>query len=326
FVGAANIDWFITVAPLTSSTNASASGSTFLAIRCVASAVQRDLASGLATVPTLSVSAAIGSSCSAVIGFFPLSVAGLISPFNLMSGVASIEVLAVPKPVLPVLLLDGSSEFSAEFSQEFHGAFISLAADGSGLLLAADVFQPNITSQTFGTGLATLPSLSCAAQALQQIFWSESASAFVLSSSGQAQQIVSASGLAAIPAMRAAATAVQQDMASGTASLERLSASGALGQVDAATGLATIPSLSALGAAQGFDRASAAATAPALSAAATAAVGSPVRAIATLLGMSASGTASFVLAASGAATFAVAASVRMGQVVAASGSASLPRI
>jgi hypothetical protein len=327
FVGVANIDWFITVAPLTSSTNASASGSTFLAIRCAASAVQRDLAAGLATIPALSVSAAIGSSCSAVVSFFPISVAtATVAQANAASGLATIEILALPKPVPQELLVDGVSEFSSEFSEEFGGPFIFLAADGSGLLLAADVFQPNITSQTFAAGLATLPSLSCSAQALQQIFWSGSVSAFALSASGQAQQIEQASGRAVIPALLAAATAVQQDRASGTASLERLSAAGSLGQSDAATGLATIPSLSALGAAQSFDRASAASTALTLSATATAAVGSPVRAAATLLGMSASGTASFVLAASGSATFAISASVRMGQVVAASASASLPQI
>jgi len=252
FVGSAHIDWQFLVGPMTSSTNSHTSSTSVLVLQSSSVVTQGNSASSRITIPLLSVSASIGTSCSAAVSLPPIAIAtASASLFNLASGVASIVVLSTPKPTPPLLETDNNNDpFTGEFTTEFGplaGSSLFIAADGSGLILAADIFQPSSTSSTSASGLVSIPALAASAASLFQIFWSGSVPVERISAAAQLQQIDSLSGTAVIPSIRAVGSSVQRNSASGAASLERLTAAALFGQNDAAIGLATIPPLSAFG-------------------------------------------------------------------------------
>lgn len=306
FIGLANIDWAPAVAPLTSSTNSSATSNMF---RITASTQlgQRTFASGGANID-LSAGGAIGSSASTANNILALAAVATAITQDLASGLATIDVLSVRRAIPPLLEGDAITP-------------LVLAADGSGLLLAADVIVPNISSTTFGAGIATIPSLACAAQAFLQIFWSGTET-ISIAAAAQAQQFELASATAAIPAIRVAAIAVQRGAAAAAASFEPLAASAQVGQVDASAGLATIPTLSVSGVARSFTGTAASASIS-ISAIGLALTSGTAIARATAFSLAASGTASFVLGASGAARIALSAAAQLGQVNSVSGSAAI---
>lgn len=306
FSGAVNLD-FLSFGQMTSATSASGTAG-LLAIQSASSLIQRDLASGSATFFAVTGGGAIGSSMSARTSILSLACVASASEFNGASCRVTFDVLAVHKPIPPLLKSDAISP-------------LTLAADGSGLLLAADVLQQNITSQTFCSGTSSLPALSCSASALFQIFASSS-NALAFSASSLMQQNSLASGIATIPALRCAASTVLRDVASGIAALQRLTAVGIMSQAVAVSGLATIPAIGSSGAAQGFDLASGTATlsfsASGLALASGTAIGR-----ATTGAIGATGVASFALGITARATIALTAIGQAAQIASASGSATI---
>ena len=251
FVGSSHIDWQVVVSPLKSSTNSHTSSTSILVLTNSAAVTQGNSASGQATISLLSVSASIGASCSALVSLPPITPAASAGLFDLALGVASIIVLSTSRPAPPLLLTDNNNDpFTEEFTQEVGplvGPSFLIAADGSGLILAADIFQPAFTSSTSAAGLASISTLVASAASFFQVFWSGSVSVERVSATAQLQQINSLSGTAIIPSLSAVGSSVQRNAASGAGSLERLTSGALLGQKDTATGLATIPPISAFG-------------------------------------------------------------------------------
>jgi hypothetical protein len=302
FSGRANIDWMAVVAPLTSAKTSSARANIFL-VAASAFLGQRSLTSGSANID-LSASGSIGSSASTAITILPLSAVSIIVVQCLALGLASIDVISVQKPTPPLLESDAVTP-------------LVIAADAFGFLLAADIIVPNLTSTTFGSGLATVPALSCASRAFLQIFFSGT-EALAFTATAQAQQFDSASARVAIPVIRVAATSVQRGGATGLASFERLVASAQVGQVDAASALATIPALLSSGTAQGFAKASGGASVG-ISVNGLALTSGTAIARAVAFPLVASGTASFVLGALGSAPIVLSTAAQLAQVNSLSG-------
>lgn len=305
---------------MTSGTSASGTAG-LLALRCSASMGQQALASGLSTLFVLSGGGAIGASMSARGNILPLSCSANVVQVNDAAGVASFYVLAVQHPV-PLLIAADADAFSGEFATDFgSGGAVLLAADGSGILLAADVWSPNIVSNTFGSGLATIPAPGCSAQAILDLVASGGGS-IVTSSVINAAQNALVTGRANIPIVLAVGAALQQIFASATASFNRLSAVGVLGQGNGASAAVVLPSLRAAGIAGQQDLASGGLSLT-FSARGNAATAWIAVSRATLNVLSAIGSASFALRANGTANIMFAAAGTLGQANIASGLATL---
>lgn len=267
----------------------------FVAIADVATASQFDLSSAVvALLPMVSV-ATVGNSASVntrvagfstgfssgfgpfnnVVGFFSLTVVATAAILLPMAGQATLLTIAIPSPVRPELQADPS-------------ASIFLVADGSGLILRADVPRARTLSESTNTSVtAAIPPLvavglafesdvastarnianMAAVASLGQADLATGSPAIVLAVSGQAVQQRAMNALATVASLQAVSAAGQSDVATSSVALA-LAASGAAGQVDQAhatlsinvavvasggptltgAGLATVPPLAAVAA------------------------------------------------------------------------------
>lgn len=311
FVGAANIDWRPIIAPLSSSTSATARATVFR-LQSSSTVTPRNLLSASVALLGLSVSSAVGSSCSALANVITLSASASAAPFESASGLSTLAVLTVGRPSPTLIESDAAPP-------------LWLLADGSGLLIAADVLQPNITSTAFASGGATIDVLSCVARSLLQTFCSGTES-LTIAASAQTQQFTRASGLAPILPLSGLGIAVQKGAFSGLASLEQIAATGLLSQVDAVSGLAYMPAISAIASVNSFTGASTASFVLPIAASAFAGIGQVMLARASLLGVSATGTASFALGLSAASSIMLSASALVAQNSQAVGSTSVAQV